>query len=347
MHGPVKVRLRRGEGGGGLAIDAGTASVRICTGAMLVDEPAVLARQGSEQEPAVGAAALRMVDRDPTGARPIWPIAGGAVNDVRACEDLLRPLLDRLPRRVSLAGKTVVAAPATATGLEQRALEQAVRGAGAVGPVTFIEAPMAAAIGAGLRVEAASGSMIVDIGHGVTEAAITSLGGLAAVRSVRVGGACIRASLTRHLRDRHGLAVGDTHPENLDFAPAGPTHRRTVEVQGRDTETDMQRRVLLSVSELTASIEKPLRAIVTTIRDALDAAPEALAADVIDEGITLVGGGSLVVGVPEFVAAATGLPVRVPPRARLAVIDGTSACLEHARILRGYDRVVPWWDGRR
>ncbi|HET7654001.1 MAG TPA: rod shape-determining protein [Acidimicrobiales bacterium] len=326
-----------------VAVDLGTSAVRVHRrgAARTIDEPALLARHRATGRPvAFGHDALRIVGRNPAPIDVTRPIVDGTVADVVGCEQLLRLVFDRaLARRRLFARRpgVLVAVPAATTGLERRAVQHAVEAAGARPPVVVMEAPLAAAIGAGLPVEEAYGSMIVDVGRGITEAAVVCLGAPITSASTRVGGARVDRVIADCLRDRYDVAVGEVTAEHTKIAlrAACDERRQTLDVRGVDVDTGLPRTVRVDVADLVDALRDPIEAIVTTVRNALDGAPPTLAADVMEEGIFLTGGGALLVGLAERLSDATGITVTTAADPRAAVINGARQCLDVTHRLGG------------
>jgi rod shape-determining protein MreB len=325
-----------------VAVDLGTSAVRVHRrGAeQTIDEPALLARHRATGRPvAFGHDALRIVGRNPAPIDVTRPIVDGTVADVVACEQLLRLLFDRAftRRRFGRRPSALVVVPAATTGLERRAVQHAVEAAGARPPVVVMEAPLAAAIGAGLPVEEAYGSMIVDVGRGITEAAVVCLGAPITSASTHVGGARVDLVIAHCLRDRYDIAVGEVTAEHTKIAlrVACDTGRETLDVRGVDVHTGLPRTVCVDVAHLLDALRDPIEAIVTTVRNALDGAPPTLAADVMEEGIFLTGGGALLVGLAERLSDATGVAVTTAADPRGAVINGARQCLDVTHRLGG------------
>jgi rod shape-determining protein MreB len=325
-----------------VAVDLGTSAVRVHRrGAHgTIDEPALLARHRATGRPvAFGHDALRIVGRNPAPIDVTRPIVDGTVADVVACEQQLRLVFDRAfaRRRFGRRPSALVAVPAATTGLERRAVQHAVEAAGARSPVVVMEAPLAAAIGAGLPVEEAYGSMIVDVGRGITEAAVVCLGAPITSASTRVGGARVDLVIAECLRDRYGIAVGEVTAEHTKIAlrVARETARETLEVRGVDVHSGLPRTVCVDVAVLLDALCDPIEAIVTAVRNALDGAPPTLAADVMEEGIFLTGGGALLAGLAERLSEATGVTVTTAADPRDAVINGARQCLDVTHRLGG------------
>jgi rod shape-determining protein MreB len=325
-----------------VAVDLGTSAVRVHRrgAARTIDEPALLARHRATGRPvAFGPDALRIVGRNPAPIDVTRPIVDGTVADVVACEQLLRLVFDRAfaRRRFGRRPSALVVVPAATTGLGRRAVQHAVEAAGARAPVVVMEAPLAAAIGAGLPVEEAYGSMIVDVGRGITEAAVVCLGAPITSASTHVGGARVDRVIADCLRDRYGIAVGEVTAEHTKIAlqVARDARQETIEVRGVDVHSGLPRTVRVDLAHLLDALRDPIEAIVTVVRNALDGAPPTLAADVMEEGIFLTGGGALLVGLAERLAEATGVAVTTAADPRAAVINGARQCLDVTHRLGG------------
>jgi rod shape-determining protein MreB len=324
-----------------MAVDLGTANtvVYLRGRGIVLDEPSVVAVDTRSGRPvAVGTDAKRMVGRTPAHLRAVRPLADGVIADVDLCEKMLRYFVHRVHERRWTKPRMVVCVPSGITGVERRAVEQVAELAGARKPAYTMLEPMAAAIGAGLPVQEPTGSMVVDIGGGTTEVAVISLGGVVTSRSLRVGGDELDDAIIELLKREKGLALGERTSEQVKvtMASAWPLEEEaTTEVRGRDLVTGLPRGVPVSTEELRRAVDEPVTAIVDAVKGALDATPPELAADVMAGGIVLVGGGALLVGLPERIEHETGTPVRLAPDPRHAVALGSGQVLEELEALRG------------
>jgi rod shape-determining protein MreB len=329
-------RFQRGRE---LAIDLGTANTLVFVRGegIAVFEPSVVAiDEASGRVHAVGEDARRMIGRTPASIRAIRPLRHGVIADFDITADMLRYFI----RRVSGGGlsfsRVVLCVPSGITDVERNAVEEATLAAGAR-QVSLIEEPMAAAIGAGLPVAEAQGSMVVDIGGGTTEVAVLSLGGIVVWESVRVGGYELDEALVRHLDANAHLLIGPETAETAKIAcgAAWPLDE-TIEtdVAGRDRITGFLRRMRIDSNEVRAAIAQTLETIVDTVRRALEATPPELAADVGNNGIVLAGGGALLRGMDRLLSSETGLPVLIADSPLECVVLGAGSSLEED-ALRG------------
>jgi rod shape-determining protein MreB and related proteins len=330
-----------------LAVDLGTANslVFVRGEGIVVFEPSVVAvddRSGGVH--AVGADARRMIGRTPASIRAIRPLRHGVIADFDVTEEMLRYFIRKASgRRIPLA-HVVLCVPSGITNVERAAVEEATLAAGAR-RVFLIEEPMAAAIGAGLPVAEAQGSMVVDIGGGTTEVAVISLGGIVSWRSIKVGGYEMDEAISRHVQSRYGLLIGDEAAEEakLEAGSAWPLEEELdCSVGGRDLHTGMLRRLELGSEELRHALEGPVQRIVTAVKDTLETTPPELAGDVSDAGITLAGGGALLRGMDRRLSDETGLAVTLVESPLTTVALGAGAALDELESLR---RTEP--EGRR
>jgi rod shape-determining protein MreB len=301
-------------GGPDIAIDLGTANtlVYLAGRGIVVDEPSVVAVDAASGEVhAVGHDAERMVGRTPATISAIRPLRHGVIADFEITEQMLRQFLRRVLTRPLSRPRLVVCAPSGITGVEQRALRQAARSAGAR-EMHLIEEPVAAAIGAGVDIAEPVGRMIVDVGGGTSEVAVISLGGIVASRSVRVGGYELDDAILDYVRTEHRLAIGSRSAEQLkhEIGSAGPWVEGSADVRGRDMVTGMPRRVTLTSAEVRTAIEHPVQEIVSAVKDTLEDTPPELASDIARDGILLAGGGSLLHGFERRVHEETGIESR-------------------------------------
>ena len=324
-----------------MAVDLGTANtvVYVRGRGIVLDEPSVVAVDTRSGRPvAVGTDARRMVGRTPAHLRAVRPLVDGVIADLDLCEKMLRYFVRRVHERRWRKPRMVLCVPSGITGVERRAVQEVAELAGARRPAYTISEPMAAAIGAGLPVQDPTGSMVVDIGGGTTEVAVISLGGVVTSRSLRVGGDELDDAIIQFVKHEKGLALGERTSEQIKvtMASAWPLEEEAMaEVRGRDLVTGLPRRVQVSTEELRQAIDEPVSAIVDAVTGTLDTTPPELAADVMAGGIVLVGGGALLVGLPERIEAETGTPVRLAPEPRHTVALGSGQALEEFEALRG------------
>ncbi|MGD9734789.1 MAG: rod shape-determining protein [Solirubrobacterales bacterium] len=319
-----------------LAVDLGTSNTLVWARGrgLLLAAPSVVARdRDTGALLAAGLDARAMLGRTAPAVEVVEPLRDGVVDDLEGTALLLRHVLAAVARRPSSA-EVIVCAPLGLTDVERRAVQEAVRGAGAR-RVFVMEEPLAAAIGAGLPVGEPTGSMVVDIGGGTTEIALVSLGGIVGAESVRVGGRHLDAAIQDHLR-RRGLLVGRVTAEALKIELAGATPMPGVagEVRGRSLRTGLPSALVVSAGEIASAIAEPLSRMLGAIRRSLEAAPPELACDVLDAGIMLTGGGALLSGLADRLRADLGLPVHIAGDPLAAVVQGAGMALEEMEAIR-------------
>jgi rod shape-determining protein MreB len=317
-----------------MAIDLGTANTLVYVGGkgIVVSEPSVVASDVNTGEVhAVGLEAERMIGRTPATISAMRPLRHGVIADFEVTEEMLRYFIRRVLDRRRAHPRLIVCAPSGVTEVEKRAVEEASLAAGAR-RVHLIEEPIAAAIGAGLAIDEPVGRLVVDVGGGTSEMAVISLGGIVLFRSVRVGGYEMDEAITQYLRSAYHLAIGPRTAENIKLAigSAIPLEvEETFEVKGRHLLTGLPTAVLLSSEEVRAAMAAPLREILQAIRDTLEQTPPELSSDIARDGILLAGGGALVRGFPEYVAADTGMPVYRAESPLTCVAVGSGQALDH------------------
>jgi|TARA_B100000959_G_C14970439_1_gene619456 rod shape-determining protein MreB len=279
-----------------------------------------------------------MAGRTPAHIQVIRPLKDGVIADFDVCEKMLRYFIDQISGSRWAKPRMVICVPSGITGVEQRAVQEAAEYAGARKPAFIIEEPMAAAIGAGLPVQSPRGSMIVDIGGGTTEVAVISLGGIVAAQSARVGGDVMDDSITQYVKKEYSVALGDSTAEEVKVAlgSAWPlADEMYAEIRGRDLVTGLPKTVTVSSVEMREALEEPIGSIIDTVKFTLDQTPPELAADIMDQGITLAGGGALLRGLDQRLANETGMPIRITPEPLYAVARGSGQSLEEFEVLRG------------
>ena len=329
-----------------LAIDLGTANtvVYLRDRGVVIEEPSVVTLDYSSGLPkvrAVGEDAKLMLGKTPANLRTIRPLRNGVIADLEVAEQMIKHfLLKALGGTRRLGGKTevVICVPSGSTSVERRAIRDAASNAGA-SQVRLLEEPMAAAIGAGLPVADPIGSMVTDIGGGTTEVGVISLQGLAYSQSVRVGGDKMDEAIMSYVRRTHSLHIGEATAERVKKAIGSarvPIDGRgmTIGVKGLHVERGVPREVELTQAEIARALSEPVGRIVHAVREALEHTAPEISADIIDDGITLTGGGSLLRDMDAVIADETGLPVRVAEAPMQCVALGAGATLED-RVLRG------------
>jgi len=327
-----------------IAIDLGTANTLIYVRGegVILDEPSVVAlHEGgpakSRKVLAVGHDAKRMLGRTPGAIQAIRPLKDGVIADFVVTEEMLKQFIRKVHQRNwGLAPRIVICVPYGSTPVERKAIRDSGLTAGAR-EVYLIEEPMAAAIGAGLPVTEASGSLVVDIGGGTTEIAVISYGGIVYSRSVRVGGDKIDEAIINHLRRKYSLLIGASTAENIKIklGSAYPQEeRREMDVKGRDLINGVPKNLALDDSEILEAITEPVNAIIEGVKVCLERTPPELAADIVDKGIMLTGGGAQLIGMDQLVREETGLPVTVAENPLLCVVLGTGRVLEELDRMR-------------
>ena len=324
-----------------LAIDLGTANTLIYVRGqgIVLDEPSVVAINVNDGKPvAVGLEAKRMMGRTPNHIKAIRPLKDGVIADFEVCEKMLRYFIQRVHASKWNKPRMVICVPSGITGVEQRAVQDAAEYAGARKPVHIIEEPMAAAIGADLPVHEPSGNMIVDIGGGTTEVAVISLGGIVTAQSVRVAGDELDDAVMQYVKKEFSLAIGDRTAEEIkiQMGSAWPMEEElTADIRGRDLISGLPRTIQLTTEHVREALAEPVAAIVDAVKTTLDKTPPELAADIMEDGITITGGGALLGGLDERLAHETGMPIRVATEPLYSVVIGSGRALENIDAMRG------------
>jgi len=327
--------------GGDMAVDLGTANtlVYVRGEGIVINEPSVVAVNVRDGRPvAVGLEAKRMLGRTPAHIKAVRPLKDGVIDDFEMCETMLRYFIQQVHQQRFARPRMVICVPAGVTPVEQRAVQDAAENAGARKPAYIIEEPMAAAIGAGLPVQEPSGNMIVDIGGGTTEVAVISLGGVVTKQSVRVGGDELDESIMQFLKKEYSLAIGERTAEEVKIVlgSAWPLEQEMyAEVRGRDLVTGLPQTVVIATDEIREAIEEPVSAIVDAVKTTLDRTPPELAADIMERGVVLAGGGALLTGIDVRIHHETGMPVLVAPDPLHCVAIGSGQSLEEFDALKG------------
>lgn len=323
-----------------IGIDLGTANtlVYVRDRGIVLREPSVVAIQaGTNRVLAVGDEAKRMLGRTPGSIVAIRPLKAGVIADFEITEAMLRYFIRKVHnRRKWVRPRVIVAVPSGITEVEKRAVKDSATHAGAR-EVYLIEEPMAAAIGVGLPVQEPAGNMIVDIGGGTTEVALISLAGIVHSRSVRVGGDELDESIIQYMKRVYNLMIGERTAEEIKITlgSAYPIEQEmSVEVKGRDLAAGLPRTMVVTSAEIREALKEPISTIVEAIRITLERCPPELAADLVDRGLILAGGGALLRGIDKLIAEQTGLPVHVADDPLSAVAEGTGVVLHELNFLR-------------
>ena len=343
---------RRFQRGRELAIDLGTANTLVFVRGegIAVFEPSVVAiDEVTERVHAVGEEARRMIGRTPATIRAIRPLRHGVIADFDVTAEMLRYFIRRVGGGGLSYSQVVLCVPSGITDVERNAVEEATLAAGAR-RVSLIEEPMAAAIGAGLPVGEAQGSMVVDIGGGTTEVAVLSLGGIVVWESIRVGGYELDEAIVRHVDANARLLIGSETAEAAKIACGAAWQLpETLETQvaGRDRITGLLRRTTIDSNDMRAAIAQPVETIVETVKRTLESTPPELAADVGSHGIVLAGGGALLRGLDQLLSTETGLPVVVADSPLECVVLGAGSSLEESELLSRSAKKRPSFGRRR
>ncbi|MDC3255340.1 rod shape-determining protein [bacterium] len=323
-----------------IGIDLGTANTLIYVKdkGIVLREPSVVAvKAGTSEVLAVGEDAKRMLGRTPGNIVAIRPLRDGVISDFEITEAMLRYFIRKVHnRRTTARPRVVIAVPSGITEVEKRAVRESAENAGAR-EVYLIEEPMAAAIGAGLPVQEASGNMIVDMGGGTTEVALISLSGIVYSRSIRVAGDELDESLIQYIKRAYNLIIGERTAEEMKIriGSAYPIGKETsMEVKGRDVVAGLPKTITITSQEVREAMLEPLNTIVDAVRVSLERSPPELSADLVDHGIVLAGGGALLRGLDKLLSEETGLPAHVAEDPLSAVAEGTGKVLSELEFLK-------------
>jgi rod shape-determining protein MreB len=327
-----------------LAIDLGTANtlVYVRGKGLVCSEPSVVAvakdpSGRGEKVIAVGHEAKEMLGRTPTGIRAIRPIKDGVIADFEITEAMLRYFIQRAHKRGKLVRpRIVICVPPCITSVEKRAVRESALSAGSR-EVYLIEEPMAAAIGAGLDVTAATGNMIVDIGGGTTDVAVISLSGIVTSRSIRCGGDKMDEAIINYVKRKYNMLVGERTAEQIKMTigtASATAKTETMEVKGRDLVAGIPKVVVATSEEIREALIEPIHSIVETVHLTLERTPPELAADIVDRGIMLVGGGSLLREFDQVLRQETKLPILRSEDPFTAVVHGAGKALEDLQLLK-------------
>jgi rod shape-determining protein MreB len=327
-----------------IAIDLGTANtlVYVKGRGIILNEPSVVAittQRGKAQVLAVGDEAKLMLGRTPGNIQAIRPLRDGVIADFEVAEEMIKHFIRKVHNRRSFASpQVIICVPSGSTAVERRAIKEAAESAGAR-RVFLIEEPMAAAIGAGLPVTEPTGSMVVDIGGGTTEVAVISLGGIVYSRSVRVGGDKLDEAIIAYIRRHHNLLVGESSAERIkksigSACPPDDGDGRMMEIKGRDLMNGVPKELIISERQIAESLGEPVAQIIEAVKVALEHTAPELAADIVDKGIVLTGGGALLSNLDHVLRYATGLPVSIADDPLSCVALGSGRALEEMKTLK-------------
>ena len=321
-----------------MAIDLGTANtlVYVKGEGVVLNEPSVVAiveNQGNTQVLAVGNEAKQMLGRTPGKIQAIRPMKDGVIADFEVAEQMIKHFIKKVHRGRTISNpQIVICVPSGSTNVERRAIRESADAAGAR-RVYLIEEPVAAAIGAGLPVADPTGSMIVDIGGGTTEVAVLSLGGVVLCTSIKTAGDRFDEAITEYMRLTHKLAIGEASAERMkkeigSACPPDDGDGKNISVKGRDLITGLPKEISISQRQIAEALAEPVAQIIDTIKRALEQTPPELAADIVESGIMLTGGGSLLGNLDKVLRRSTSLPVSIAEDPLLCVVMGTGKALE-------------------
>jgi len=324
-----------------IGIDLGTANtlVFVKDRGIVIREPSVVAiQEGTKRILAVGEEAKRMLGRTPGNIVAIRPMKSGVIADFGITEEMIRYFISKVHCSKLVKPRVIVAVPSDITEVEKRAVQESAKHAGAR-EVFLIEEPMAAAIGVGLPVSEPAGNMIVDVGGGTCEVALISLAGIVYARSVRVGGDAMDECIVQYMRRVYNLMIGERTAEEIKitigsaYAPADKDEEQTLDVKGRDLVAGLPKTLTVTSEEIRDALQEPVSAIVDAVRITLEKCPPELASDLVDRGLVLAGGGSMLRGLDKLIASQTGLPVTLADDPLTAVAEGTGVVLNELNFL--------------
>jgi rod shape-determining protein MreB len=323
-----------------IAIDLGTANTLLFVRGqgIVLSEPSIVAFDRTHKSViAVGHAAKAMLGRTPGNIDVVRPLKDGVIADFDVAQTMLRHLIARVhPRRRIVRPRIVVGVPSGITQVEKRAVREAAMQAGARA-VYLVEEPMAAAIGAGLKIQEPGGHLVVDIGGGTTEVAVISLSGIVQCRSVRTAGDEMNDAIIQYIRKHYNLLVGERRAEEIKLAlgapDAGRQRPRTIEVKGSDLVSRVPKTITMNEDEVREALYDCISTIVETVRTCLERTPPEISADMLDNGVTLTGGGALLTGLDEIIRKETYLPVTIAQNPLSCVALGVGALLDDIDLL--------------
>jgi rod shape-determining protein MreB and related proteins len=325
-----------------IGIDLGTANVLVFMKGrgVVLNEPSVVAISTKDgRVKAVGKAAYEMMGRTPDTVEVVRPLQNGVISDYLVTEALLKAFIARALGRFSMfKPKVMICIPAGVTSVERRAVRDAAMQAGAQ-EAYLIREPLAAAIGARIPVDSPSGSMVIDIGGGTTEVAVIALNGIVVSNSIRVGGDKLDQAIASYIKRKYNLLIGERTAEELKIQigsalPLEPEDELSMEVRGRDQVAGLPRTITVRSNEVVEAIAEPLEQIVGSVRQVLENTPPELASDIIDRGMIMTGGGSLLRHIDELLTQVTGIPCFVADNPLACVAFGTGMALENLEVLK-------------
>jgi rod shape-determining protein MreB len=323
-----------------MGIDLGTANtlVHVKGKGIVIREPSVVAVQKDTNEVlAIGAEAKRMIGRTPGNIVAIRPLKDGVIADFDITQAMLKFFIKKaIGNKTFVRPRVVVGVPSVVTAVERRAVLDATIQAGAR-EAYLIEEPMAAAIGAGLPVQEATGNMVVDIGGGTSEVAVISLGGIVVSRSVRIGGDKMDEAIVQYIKKRYNLLIGERTAEEIKITIGTAMkveNPDTMEIRGRDLVTGLPKTLTIDANQIQEALSEPVAGIIDAVRGSLERTPPELSADIMDRGIVMTGGASLLRNLDRLLSKETGMPVYVSDSALSCVALGTGIAVEHVDIYK-------------
>ena len=323
-----------------IGIDLGTSNILVTIKGkgVVLKEPAVVATDIKTGEiVATGYEAKEMLGKTPETIEAIKPMKDGVIADFTATRLMLKNILKKVCQRYNIAKPVaVVGVPYGITEVEERAVEESIMYAGAK-EVYLIEEPMASAIGAGLHVEEPSGSMVVDLGAGITEVAVISLGGIVVSNSIRIAGDELDKDIINYIKKEQNLSIGDTTAEDIKMEIGCATPLMTklsMEIRGRDLSTGLPRNITITSEQILDALSESIKRIVQTVKQTLEKTPPELAADLVENGIILTGGGALIKNLDKLLSEETSMPVYIADEPLDCVVRGTGKVLEELESLK-------------
>lgn len=327
-----------------MGIDLGTCNTLVCVAkyGIVLSEPSVVAvRKGTNKVllngMAVGNVAKEMIGKTPGNIVAVRPLKDGVIADFDMTEAMIKYFIQKVHnRKWGIRPRVAISVPSGSTPVEKRAVTSSAERAGAR-KVYLVEEPIAAGIGVGLPIQEPIGSLIVDIGGGTTEVAVISLGGIVASKSIRVAGDEMDEAIITHIRRVHNLHIGEQTAERIKIKIGSAytlEEELEMEVKGRDLVSQLPKKIVVTSGEIREALKEPVSAIIQAIRDTLENTPPEVAGDLVDQGITMAGGGALLRGLDKAIAKEIQIPVRVADEPMMAVAKGTYAILEHLDTLK-------------
>jgi len=323
-----------------MGMDLGTATVLVYVkgqGIVLCEPSVVAVDKETKEIIAIGTEAKRMLGRTPGNIIAVRPLRNGVIADFEITEKMIRYFIQKVHnKRTLIHPRIVIGIPSSITEVERRAVRESATQAGAR-EIFLIEEPMAAAIGAGIEIQQPSGSMIVDIGGGTTEVGVISLGGMVVSKSIDVAGDELNEAIIQYFRKKYNLFIGENTAEEIKIKIGSvfPLEEElSLEVKGRDQVTGLPKTITVNSEEIRVALMEPVTSILAIVKDALESTPAEIAADLVESGITIAGGGALLRGIDKLLEKETGLPVKIAEDPVTSVVRGTGKYLEELDKLK-------------